>query len=182
MAEKWIVGVDGGGTKTDFVLCGADGSVAARTLTGGSNVNESGLPAVGALLEEGVSRLLELSGVPRSGITALFAGLSGILSDGGKQAEKLREFLEERLPGARCRVDGDAVNCLRSGVRQGDGLAVIGRHRGSTAFAWQGRRVAPDRGLGQPVRRRRAAPFCHRPRFDPRHPFGSRTAEGKKPS
>ena len=54
MAEKWIVGVDGGGTKTDFVLCGADGSVAARTLTGGSNVNESGLPAVGALLEEGV--------------------------------------------------------------------------------------------------------------------------------
>ena len=134
MAEKWSVGVDGGGTKTDLVLCGADGSVAARTLTGGSNVNESGLPAVGALLEEGVSRLLELSGVPRSGITALFAGLSGILSDGGKQAEKLREFLEERLPGARCRVDGDAVNCLRSGVRQGDGLAVIAG-TGSTAFA-----------------------------------------------
>ena len=132
MAEKWIVGVDGGGTKTDFVLCGADGNVAARTLTGGSNVNESGLPAVGALLEEGVSRLLELSGVPRSGITALFAGLSGILSDGGKQAEKLREFLEERLLGARCRVDGDAVNCLRSGVRQGDGLAVIAG-TGSTA-------------------------------------------------
>ena len=159
MAEKWIVGVDGGGTKTDFVLCGADGSVAARTLTGGSNVNESGLPAVGALLEEGVSRLLELSGVPRSGITALFAGLSGILSDGGKQAEKLREFLEERLPGARCRVDGDA-----------------GDHR----FCLQGRRVAPDRGLGQPVRRRRQR-LCHRPRFDPRHPFGSRRQRGRNP-
>ena len=114
MAEKWIVGVDGGGTKTDFVLCGADGSVAARTLTGGSNVNESGLPAVGALLEEGVSRLLELSGVPRSGITALFAGLSGILSDGGKQAEKLREFLEERLPGARCRVEDIPVMDISS--------------------------------------------------------------------
>lgn len=134
MAEKWIVGVDGGGTKTDFVLCAEDGRVAARTLSGGSNLSEAGLPAVCTLLEEGIARLLTLSGVDRREITALFAGLSGVLSDGGRQAVEIRVYLADRLPGALCRVDGDAVNCLRSGIREGDGLAVIAG-TGSTAFA-----------------------------------------------
>lgn len=37
--HNWVIGLDGGGTKTDGVLVGRDGRVLARRTVGASNPN-----------------------------------------------------------------------------------------------------------------------------------------------
>ena len=67
--ERVLVAVDGGGTKTEFVLFTESGRMIKRLLLGGSNPNTVGMEKTQALLKSGMDQLLELE----PGICALYA-------------------------------------------------------------------------------------------------------------
>lgn len=86
---SYYLGIDGGGTKTHFLLCDGDGRKLAETFLGTSSHLEIGLAGVKALALEGVHTLLAQVGGTAADIAAVGWGLPyyGELPD--KDAELL---------------------------------------------------------------------------------------------
>ena len=102
--RELLVGIDGGGTKTEFVSFYADGTVINRVVTEGSNPNDVGAEACIATLCEGLSRLLQGS-IPK----AVFAGIAG--AGAGDWKKLLSKALSEKI-GTTVWVDSDAACVL----------------------------------------------------------------------
>lgn len=135
------LGIDGGGTKTDFVLADADGNILRELRLGTSNPNDVGLDATKELLRQGITAVCE--DYPRSSISA-FAGLAGGTTS--EVAQKLCEFLA-RFGFARVNNGSDAQNAISAGLGTADGVAVI-MGTGSVAFAQSGKNLYRLGGYG----------------------------------
>lgn len=64
MNPSFQIGVDGGGTKNEFILVDASGQVVASHLAPGGNPSQVGQEKARAILVEGLNALLAKSGVP----------------------------------------------------------------------------------------------------------------------
>jgi len=117
--ERLLAAVDGGGTKTEFVLFTEEGQVLKRLLLGGSNPNTVGMERTEALLREGMDRLLELE----PDITALYAGIAGC----GLEAhqKRLAAFLKKTYPMLRIQVASDVPNVIYCAPVEERCIAVI---------------------------------------------------------
>lgn len=126
---KYFLGIDGGGTKTAFLLQRADGTEVATCRLGPSNPNDIGMDACQALLEKGIAEVT--AGLDRREI-AVFAGIAGGgLS--GNNADAIAAFLS-RLGFAYAENGSDVENALEAALHGEDGVAVIAG-TGSIAFA-----------------------------------------------
>ena len=132
VAERtWYVGIDGGGTKTEFVLCDDRGAVHDRIVAEGSNPNSLGLEKSYDVLCAGLDRLLD-----GRRIQQVFAGVSGVTV--GDFRTMLANRLTERYH-TPVAVNTDAVNllaCARNGeisgaVICGTGSCVFVREHGN---------------------------------------------------
>ncbi len=127
-AIKYYLGIDGGGTKTEFVLTDEQGTVLARTVLAGSNPNDIGIAETLRILGEGID--IVCGDRPRRSIS-VFAGLSGGIT--GDAEIKIAEFLRRLRFGAASN-ESDARNAIAVGLKDTDGVAVI-LGTGSIAFA-----------------------------------------------
>ena len=129
----YILGLDGGGTKTDMALCDESGCVISRAIGGAASLTGQTQEAAFGHIEETVRRVTAPIGGERAEIAAFFAGISG----GGLAAnrEKVRALFARLLPNARVRENAsDAVNALSAGIGRGDGVIAIAG-TGSSVFA-----------------------------------------------
>ena len=112
-----LVGVDGGGSKTEFLLFQSDGVVLNRILTEGSNPNDRKHLNVADVLEDGLKQLMRESR-PKQ----IFAGVAG--TSVGNLREKIENDLRKRfqLPVS---VASDAVNILAMAKERNKAGAVI---------------------------------------------------------
>lgn len=131
-SKKAYIAVDGGGTKTEFLLFCGDGEVLERFTLGGSNPNAYGLSVAKNILAEGIERLLSNSDVS---VVGIFAGISG--AGAGKNREELGEFLKKRFPYVKSRVEGDFFNVISSDTDREKYIAVI-CGTGSVVYACSG--------------------------------------------
>lgn len=126
---KYLIGIDGGGSKTEFALFSIDGTVLQHFKTGATNPDTNGLDVACDLLREGIERLLS-HGVRISGI---FAGIAGSFQD------KIAESISKRFPKIPFFIDSDGVNILSGydsnlGFICGTGSIVIIRKDGVNHF------------------------------------------------
>ncbi|MCQ2354169.1 MAG: hypothetical protein MJ102_03575 [Clostridia bacterium] len=103
--KKYIIAIDGGGSKTEGALVSEDGTLAAFARTFGTNPNDIGLAEserrLGLLTEKLVKEL------PQNGkITSLFAGISG----GVGNEEALTDSFKKILPDSDVRAASDIYN------------------------------------------------------------------------
>lgn len=139
--HMYVIGMDGGGTKTEGVLVGREGHVLARHTTGPSNPNDCG-PETSVRVIAGLAQeLAESAGVP---LTAcfLFAGIAGSLNHKEDMAARL-----EGLCGGRVAVDSDMVNLLSAELADRDGACVISG-TGSACFLRMGGELTRIGGWG----------------------------------
>ncbi len=128
----YYIGIDGGGTKTEGVLCNEKGQVLARRVTGGSNPNDIGISEA-AQLFGALALVLCTDATVSPDEVCLFAGGSGCgVAD---TAEQIKGILQAQLPHAS--VGSDIVNVAEAGLGDEKGLAVIAG-TGSAFFAWDG--------------------------------------------
>ena len=138
---RYYLGIDGGGTKTDFVLTDAEGQVRARTVLEASNPNDVGEEVMRDVLARGIRTVMR--GYPYAQ-TSAFAGIAGGIT--GRNRDLILSFLEEyRFAAASC--GSDAENAVAAGLGDGDGIAVI-LGTGSIAFAKRGGTVTRYGGFG----------------------------------
>lgn len=131
-----FLGIDGGGTKTAFVLIDEAGRLLARHESTTSYYIEIGFDALRALLRDGVDATLRLAGVPASDIAHTFAGLPAH----GEDSELLSSF-DGLLAGVvpRSTVGNDMVCSWAGSLAGADGISIVAG-TGSIAYGeWMGR-------------------------------------------
>ena len=130
MEQKLLLaGVDGGGTKTECLVCDAGGNILGRGRAGASNPNGQGVEAAARALCDAVEQAL----AGHSGTIELFAGIAGCFAP--ERSAALREALERRFPGIHAVVDSDARIGLSSMIGPDpDGVIAISG-TGASCFA-----------------------------------------------
>lgn len=117
---NYIIGVDGGGTKTLALLADLDGNVLARGMSGPSNLNAVGFDAACAALESSI----HIAMGDRAGeISALCLGLAG--AGQREDVERFYVWALEKFPGTAVKVVNDAEILLAAGSPNGPALAMI---------------------------------------------------------
>lgn len=104
--KRVLIGIDGGGTKTEFVLFTETGEILKRLKLPQSNPNDIGFDKCCALISEGIDVLLEYA----PDVQAIFGGIAGCAS--GNNAERLTSFLKRRYKSLEVWIDTDGVNAL----------------------------------------------------------------------
>ena len=85
-----FLGIDGGGTKTEFALVSLDGYVLKRVVKNGCNPNDIGYSKMLALLVAGIDDLL----MEFPSVKSVFCGIAGIST--GNYAKRLYDELKKR--------------------------------------------------------------------------------------
>ena len=117
---RYVLGFDGGGTKTECVLMNSADQVLARTYAGPSNPFRIGVESAAHAVNEAASLALEDAGVSRAVVVAVGAGLAGTASPELK--EGMRAALAETFPGAAITVLTDLEAAL---VAAGEGPGIV---------------------------------------------------------
>ena len=75
---RFVLGFDGGGTKTECVLMNESRRILARSRSGPSNPSRIGLEAAFRALQEAAEQALTASGVPAAEVAAIHGGIAGM--------------------------------------------------------------------------------------------------------
>lgn len=121
--HHYVIGIDGGGTKTDFLLCSETGACCGRMIAGGSNHQIYGLKQTAAILQDGVSTLLAHSGVELQEVAGICMGLSG--ADLPEDVAALEGALAPLALRTPCQVLNDVWLPLAAMVPTGAGAVSI---------------------------------------------------------
>lgn len=124
---RYFLGVDGGGTKCEFLLADTTGKTVSRTVLGACNPIDIGLDAALEVLREGIAMVL--GEIPPSCVS-VFVGVAGGISGDNKQ--HISAFLE-KYNFAAFANGSDAENAVAASLERENGISVIAG-TGSIAF------------------------------------------------
>ncbi|MGH9480790.1 MAG: BadF/BadG/BcrA/BcrD ATPase family protein [Terriglobales bacterium] len=165
---QWVLGLDGGGTKTDLAAAPLQGGPFPQVRVGGSSLSRSSAAEVSRELAQGLQTLLAPTGLAAEQCSAVCAGFASAGSGGNCRVYKA--ILADLLPSARVAVLTDAELAWRGATRTEEGIVVIagtgsiawGRYRGRTAQAGGGG-PGHDPGSGDWIGRRAVEAGLHPP-------------------
>ena len=117
---RYVLGLDGGGTKTECVLMDETRRIVATSRGGPSNPMRVGFGGALAAVCEAVHMAIASAKVPNNTVASLCAGLAGTAYP--ESGRKMRLLLEEEFPGKLVRVCTDMDLTLEA---IGDGAAIV---------------------------------------------------------
>ncbi len=137
---RTFLGIDGGGTKTDFLLIDESGRLLASHQAGSAYYPETGIDALQRMLVTGIQATLQQAEVPAAQVTFAFIGLPAHGEDSAL-LPRLDGIAAQVLPLERHRCGNDMV-CGWAGALAGrDGINVVAG-TGSIAYGeFEGRRA-----------------------------------------
>ena len=121
--DQFVIGVDGGGSKTAVVLLNQDGKVLGRGLSGSSNYHNVGLEQTQANLWAGMQQAAQQADLSLGEVAAATWALAGV--DRSKERALLGAMAAELLPEVPVRVENDAVAALVGGLGHHNGIVLI---------------------------------------------------------
>lgn len=145
--KQYLLGLDGGGSKTAIVLTDLEQAPIAVKTLGRSNPGDIGYPAMEELLLSGMTELCNENGVELSQVVSVFAGVAGLTSF--KMTETFRAAMEKQFPKAICDCSHDGMNVLYGAFPHGEDGAIVICGTGSSCFAKAGETVYRIGGYGQ---------------------------------
>ncbi len=129
----YVLGFDGGGTKTECVLMDPAGKILTRCFSGPSNPSRVGVESATQEIEKAADLCLQEARVARTAVAAIGAGLAG--TGKPEMRERMRASLERAFPGAAVSIFTDLEIALAAAgegpvivLVAGTGSAAIGRN------------------------------------------------------
>ena len=142
MKNRYYLGIDGGGTKTEAILCDEQGRILAHMFCGATNANDVGLPKAIERISDLITQAhAHLSGAEDS--LFVFCGIAGALN----HRQVLIPALCEAFPRDKIGVNSDAFNLLSSELYNGNGCCLI-CGTGSVCFVRRGAEIWRIGGWG----------------------------------
>ncbi len=118
-----VLGMDGGGTKTECVVVDLDAGAVSRVLGGPSNYQSIGIGQARTVWDDLISRALTPLDASRSDILAAGLGVAGY--DRPLDEGRIRDAFETLLPQTPMDLMNDAYLALRAGTADGIGVTVV---------------------------------------------------------
>jgi len=128
--EKYILGIDGGGTKTGMVLANEDEKVLAQVKVGPTNMHTVPANKIIKYLQQGFKALLKEAKLPKNTkLSAIGAGFAGI--DSPTDLNKAKRVLKKACgkchpPAKNVRIVNDTIIGFWSGTRTQEGICIVG--------------------------------------------------------
>lgn len=123
---KGLIAVDGGGTKTEFILADEKGNVLTRNVFEGSNLNSVPLDKAFLTLAMGVKHVFGVAEKNDIEIAGAFFGLAGG-ADEGNRALVYNYFKPKYFSEIAFSNHGDELNAVNVGIKSAkNGIVVIG--------------------------------------------------------
>ena len=144
---KTFLGVDGGGTKTDFLLIDASGTVLASHRGGSAYYLELGLDALQAMMFAGIEATFKKAGMAAYELEYAFLGLPAYGEDRA-MIPRLDGIAADVLPAGRFRCGNDVVCGWAGALAAGDGINIVAG-TGSIAYGEFEGRGARAGGWGE---------------------------------
>lgn len=145
--KRYLLGADGGGSKTAVVLTDLELNVIALEEHGRSNPGDIGYEATEQLLTDAFVGICERAHVQKGEIASVFAGIAGLTSF--RMAEQLRDTLASHFPDIPIDCSHDGINVLYGAFPDGRDGAIIICGTGSSCFVRVGSSVYRIGGYGQ---------------------------------
>jgi N-acetylglucosamine kinase-like BadF-type ATPase len=117
---RYILGFDGGGTKTECILMNSENQILARTFAGPSNPFRIGVENALRAVEQSADLALHEAGLDRTAVVAIGAGLAGTTNPDLRKG--MHAGLQRAFPGASVLVITDQEAALAA---TGEGPAVV---------------------------------------------------------
>jgi N-acetylglucosamine kinase-like BadF-type ATPase len=138
MEKKYVIGVDGGGTKTISALANLEGKILAFGKSGSSNVRKVGLKIAVENIAKAIEKVLRKT--EKSGILSTFIGLAAIQEE-PRLKEKVKKTLfkyKEISPTlkGKLEIDSDQIVAFRAGSSERNGVLLIAG-TGCVAHGWR---------------------------------------------
>ncbi|UFJ41441.1 N-acetylglucosamine kinase [Brevibacillus humidisoli] len=121
--NRYVIGIDGGGTKTVAALADGRGEIISTARGDSSNMQSRPFAEVEQTLTALINRLLQEAGIKRTELDAIFFGLAG-----ADRPEAKQRIAASSLAGDgsdRVVIDNDAVTALYSGTWGKPGIVLI---------------------------------------------------------
>ncbi len=141
------LGIDGGGSKTAFLLIDETGRILASHSEGPAYYLEIGLEEMRAMLVQGIRAVLQLGGIGAADVDFAFLGLPAYGED-SELLPGLDSAAAPLLPGERYRCGNDAV-CGWAGALAGDDGINVVAGTGSIVYGEFAGRSARAGGWGE---------------------------------
>ena len=120
----FVLGIDGGGTKTTGIISDQSGRVIAQDTVGPTNLNSMATQIAAKELKQLFQSLESQNVQAFHRVKVIFAGMSGVDNPEGQR--KMRGLLKEMTNNAEIiNIDNDAVNALYSGTLGHPGVVHI---------------------------------------------------------
>ena len=127
--KRYVIGVDGGGTKTHAVLVGLDGSVAADSCGGPSNLQREGIHRASITIFELFLECCRKAQCTAENVQNIVLGLAGAgrVSDRAELIDNLLAHgVKRKFPLKRVQVETDVRIALEAAFAGGPGIVLIG--------------------------------------------------------
>ena len=139
--EKLLIGIDGGGSKTEFILFRDDGTLLDHCVLGPCNPNAIGLENCTALLNQGITALV----ADPYDVYGIYIGASGFATGGN--GKKIQGMLSKIYFNAKIRCETDIMNVIAAADRESKCIAVI-CGTGSVVYAKEAEHLTKLTGWG----------------------------------
>jgi len=117
--KRVMIGVDGGGTKTEFIMFSEDGVILEKLLAGPCNPNAVGIENSVNMLTKNINTLLSVN----SSVCGIYIGSAGFLL--GNNAPQIRNALKKNYPHIKIRCATDILNVVASATDAENCIAAI---------------------------------------------------------
>ncbi|HUA24437.1 MAG TPA: BadF/BadG/BcrA/BcrD ATPase family protein [Steroidobacteraceae bacterium] len=144
---KTFLGVDGGGTKTRFLLIDETGKVLASQLEGPAYYLEIGLDGLREMLTRGIAQTLREANVREEAVSHAFLGLPAYGED-SSLLQDLNDAPAQALPNRRYTCGNDMVCGWAGALAGADGINIVSG-TGSIAYGEFAGRNARGGGWGE---------------------------------
>ncbi len=121
--QEYVLGVDGGGTKTICLLVDSQGHQRGRGQSGPSNRYAVGDALAESALRQAILAALESGGVTAAAVGAICLGMAGVDRPG--DVAVVQEMVRRIIPVPRVLVCNDAIIALAGGVGRLYGVVLI---------------------------------------------------------
>ena len=121
--SDYLLGIDGGGSKTAVMLARRDGTLLGRGEGGPSNHHAVGKESTFEALDAAISQAWLDAGLREQPVAAAVLGMAGV--DRPQDSLVFEHWIADRFPAARVRLVNDGQIALAAGTPQGWGIVVL---------------------------------------------------------
>jgi len=140
--QQYVIGVDGGGTKTFTALADLNANIIRMVKTGPASPRNVGIEKTAENVASGINRVL------RDNVGSVFIGLPAVQEEYGNKIKEIEKEILKRVPRKlKIKISSDQAVAFRSGTDETTGIILIAG-TGCVAHGWRGGREEKSSGWG----------------------------------